>query len=269
MRAIIIFLISLSYSTVAQINIKAYSEKIENGFAIYLDNNEPCPVSIKLDFKLKNLRSTKGNGKIFLLPANSKKIKITELKRIKNGAYSFTWSYKYNHGDHFQKNYDRDFAYGLPYTTGKNVKIIQGYNGSSTHQNKNAIDFDLAIGEDVIAVRDAVIIKVVDHNSKSCYREECSKYNNYIQAYHDDGTFVEYVHIKKNGSLVRVGDKIKQGDVIAKSGDVGWAAGPHLHFEIFFKRLDAENKTLKTKFKIGDGKKTEYLVEKKSYLKDY
>lgn len=268
-KSITLFFLFVSFSLNAQIDIKTYSEKIENGFAIYVDNNEFCPVSIKPNFKLKNLRSIKGNNKIVLLPAKTKKIKITELKKIKNGAYSFTWSYKYDHGDHFQKTYDKEFIYNLPYKKATTEKISQGYNGKITHQGKNALDFDMKEGTDILAARGGTVIKVIDINNKSCHSQKCQKYNNYITIYHKDGTFAEYTHIQKNGAKVKVGDKIKQGEIIAKSGDVGWADGPHLHFVVYLQQLEGKRLTLKTKFKTGNGDITEYLLEKKSYQRDY
>ena len=40
----------------------------------------------------------------------------------------------------------------------------------------------------------------------------------------------EYGHLSKCN--VKVGDKIKQGQIIAKSGNTGTSEGPHLHITI-------------------------------------
>ena len=83
-----------------------------------------------------------------------------------------------------------------------------------------------------------------------------------------DGTFSEYSHLKKQGALVKVGDAIQKNQLIGYSGNVGWSTGAHLHLVIFKQQID-KRITLKTKFLTGDGKKPEFLQEKKSYTKNY
>ncbi|WP_277619852.1 M23 family metallopeptidase [Chryseobacterium angstadtii] len=88
---------------------------------------------------------------------------------------------------------------------------------------------------------------------------------------HPDGTFAQYYHLKQNGVKVNIGDQVKKGDVIGLSGNTGWSKGPHLHFVCYIPRV-SENKsreTIKTLFKTGNGNKAEYLVEKKTYSKEY
>lgn len=55
-------------------------------------------------------------------------------------------------------------------------------------------------------------------------------YGNLILIKHEDNYFTAYAHNSHNG--VKVGQKIKQGEVIGKVGATGRATGPHLHFEI-------------------------------------
>lgn len=57
-----------------------------------------------------------------------------------------------------------------------------------------------------------------------------SGYGNVIYIDHEDGRQTRYGHLSK--ILVSVGDKVKQGDKIALSGNTGVSTGPHVHFEI-------------------------------------
>ncbi len=52
----------------------------------------------------------------------------------------------------------------------------------------------------------------------------------YLQIEHYDGTVTVYGHCNK--LLKDEGDKVKQGEVIAKVGSTGMSTGPHLHFSI-------------------------------------
>lgn len=47
---------------------------------------------------------------------------------------------------------------------------------------------------------------------------------------HDDGSRTLYAHA--SALLVEAGDRVEQGQPIARVGDTGNSTGPHLHFEI-------------------------------------
>jgi Peptidase family M23 len=46
------------------------------------------------------------------------------------------------------------------------------------------------------------------------------------------GVFALYAHMKQNSATVRVGDEVKQGQVIGRLGNSGNTSQPHLHFQL-------------------------------------
>lgn len=253
----------------AQINIEVYFEKLSDGYNIYVDNYEYCPISLKINFTTRNLDTRGGNNRIYVVRALQKRALVTKLRIVNRYlSYQFNYTYTVNYGDHFDKKYDENYIYNLPFPKHQPYEVSQGYNGDISHQNENYLDFKMPIQTKIYAIRSGVVVKVVDYNFKNCIEKECQKYNNYILVYHSDGTFADYAHIMTKGSVVARGDKVKKGDLIGYSGNVGWSSGPHLHLGIFLQKL-FKRKTLKTKFYTNNGELSEYLVEKNKYVKEY
>lgn len=253
----------------AQDNFKIYYKETLSGFVVVADNNEYAPVSAELNMKLTNLKSSNENNKVYVIPAQTVAFELTNLTVIdRKKPLKFGFSTSYNFGDHYLSTYDKDYPYFLPYGKGKTFWLTQGYNGSISHANENALDFKMPIGTKIYAAREGVVTEIEESYTKRCTSPQCAKQNNYITIYHSDGTFAEYTHIKKNGAEVKVGDRIKKGQFIGYSGDVGWATGPHLHFIVYLQKVKSME-TLKTKFLVDRGQRFIELQEKEQYTRSY
>lgn len=124
----------------------------------------------------------------------------------------------------------------LPFCKGKNYKIVQGYNGWHSHNddyNRFAIDFNLNANDTICAADDGFVVGVIKDYKIGGNNKELKNFANFITLYHPrSGLYTQYVHLKFNGSFVKVGDNVKQGQVIGLSGATGWVTGAHLHFNV-------------------------------------
>lgn len=57
------------------------------------------------------------------------------------------------------------------------------------------------------------------------------EYGNMVEVKHGDGVVTRYAHNKSN--LVKAGDVVKKGQIIALSGSTGRSTAPHVHFEVY------------------------------------
>ena len=81
-----------------------------------------------------------------------------------------------------------------------------------------------------IAVPEGTPVKAAEAGEVAYAGNELKGYGNLILLRHSNGFVTAYAHASK--LLVKRGDKVKRGQVIAKSGQSGNIGSPQLHFEI-------------------------------------
>ena len=57
-------------------------------------------------------------------------------------------------------------------------------------------------------------------------------YGGYLRIRHNASFKSAYAHLKGFSKNVRVGSRVKQGQIVAYVGSTGMSTGPHLHYEI-------------------------------------
>ena len=116
------------------------------------------------------------------------------------------------------------------------ARPCRGFGGSFSHtdpQNRYAIDFGAAQGTPVFAARGGVVMQVEsDFDKAGLDLEKYGGRANYVRILHDDGTMGLYAHLRPEGVLVRVGQRVRQGQQIGLSGNTGFTSGPHQHFAV-------------------------------------
>ena len=89
-----------------------------------------------------------------------------------------------------------------------------------TMAKHEGLDFSAPVGTPILASAGGVV-------SRSGWD---SQYGNVVEINHAEGFKTRYAHASQ--LLVRVGQTVKRGDMIAKVGNTGRSTGPHLHYEV-------------------------------------
>jgi len=168
------------------------------------------------------------------------------------------WGYHYKYtwvGCDTRARNNRQYTYRLPYQKNKKFRVSQSCNGRISHfgKFKYAIDFEMPIGTPIYAAREGIVIIVKEDSNTGGYSKNNINKANYITIEHADGTIGEYVHLKHNGSVVKVGDKVSKGDLIGYSGNTGYTQGPHLHFGVFLSNDGKNYHSVPVKFDTARG----------------
>jgi murein DD-endopeptidase MepM/ murein hydrolase activator NlpD len=103
---------------------------------------------------------------------------------------------------------------------------------SKMHQG---IDFGAPTGTPVFAAGDGVIEK----------REVFGGYGNYVRVRHSSGYATAYAHLSRFGQNIKVGQRVRQEQIIGYVGTTGRSTGPHLHYEILRESRQVNPMTVK------------------------
>ena len=173
---------------------------------------------------------------------------------VLGGKYQLTNNYSWVLGDKNAKHND-NYLYRLPYAIRVTFQVAQGFNGSFSHKGDSqyAIDFGMDIGTKIYASREGVVVMTKNDGYKSGSNRTFAEDANHITIKHDDGTYGKYVHLRRGGVAVEVGQKVNRGDFIGYSGNTGWTNGPHLHFVGFTGKDHRSRNPIPIKFITAQG----------------
>lgn len=158
------------------------------------------------------------------------RLKVLELSDGVSFDYDFNWTPGDMHAVH-----DDDYVYLLPYPADQYYRIVQGFGGGYSHRgaSRYALDFAMPVGTPVHASRGGVVIDLKASNTKGGPSRRYARYANFVTILHSDGTTGEYYHLRFGGVAVKVGDRVKPGQLIGYSGNTGFSSLPHLHFAVY------------------------------------
>lgn len=245
---------SKSKKTKSKQKVQIYAQDTGEYIAIFIQNFNPYTITLKVKDSIKNFDYDSSVRKEFPLKAGVKKEYMRLYKQKGEINFSYRFSYTWIIGS-VDAVHDDSYLYRLPFAKGTAHKVTQGYNGVYTHKGHSqyAIDFGMKIGTKIYAARDGIVVKLKENSNKGGIGKEFSKYGNFITIEHDDATFATYYHLKKNGVVSRIGQRIQKGDIIAYSGNTGYSSGPHLHFSVFKASSASRTSTIPIKFASHKG----------------
>lgn len=121
-----------------------------------------------------------------------------------------------------------------PFAAGESHVVTQGNDGTFSHQDIFAWDFNMDIGTPVVAVAAGRVIFIVEDEPNNLAGAEADPDTpaNLVFIDHGDGLQSSYAHLDFSGVKPVAGQFVAPGQCIALSGNSGFSTGPHLHYEV-------------------------------------
>lgn len=134
-------------------------------------------------------------------------------------------------------------------------RVSQGHNGHITHQDAFAWAWDFDVVDNhgktykgdgiecsayycydkpVLAPADGWVVQVIDEIPDNEIGQSNLEHNwgNTLVIKHVEGLYSKLSHLKAGGFLVKAGDFVQTGEVVARCGSSGRSPEPHLHYQL-------------------------------------
>ena len=110
-----------------------------------------------------------------------------------------------------------------------------------------------AFNKEVVAPADGQVVKVIDNIADNVLGEtnELQPAGNYVVIAHQNNEFSMLAHFKQYSIQVKVGDSVKQGQVIGLCGNSGNSSEPHIHFQVMDSEDYINGQSIRIRFEDG------------------
>lgn len=169
------------------------------------------------------------------------------------------WSSQMNRHDfvlgRVNADHDDDYQYRLPYGAAISYPVLQGYGSKFSHRGSEhfTVDFQMDVGTPVHAAREGVVALIEDSHEGACWTEGCGRLANFVVVLHRDGTTGEYFHLERGSVAVSVGEPVRRGQLLARSGNTGYTTLPHLHFGVYRAEPNGQTRSIAVRFLTRKG----------------
>ncbi len=228
------------HSRLAKADPKKWIEALEDGTAedkrYLLVNQMAGPVEVEMYFNVaSNVLSAPALPARAVVPGLSSQPILKVIPEDPTRSWSFNFQFRWMLGDPNAKP-DPNARYRLPFRLGEQHPLMQGFGGPFSHSHEQsyfAIDIAMDEGTPVLASRSGTVMLVEDDFfGAGTDIGQWGDRANHVRILHADGTMAVYAHLELETIEVEVGDKVRAGQQIARSGNTGFSTGPHLHFVV-------------------------------------
>ena len=108
-----------------------------------------------------------------------------------------------------------------------------------------------AFGKEYLAPADGTVVKMendVEDNKPVGTMNDEQPLGNYVIIDHGNGEYSYLAHFKHQSMEVKLGDEIKQGDLLGLVGNSGNSSEPHIHFHVADSADSSDSKSIRINF---------------------
>ncbi|NMA68363.1 MAG: M23 family metallopeptidase, partial [Desulfitobacterium sp.] len=134
---------------------------------------------------------------------------------------------------------DASHSWGIPTQRYAYDFVIMDEEGGTCSGDPTVLENYYCYGKEVLAPADGVVVDAKDHykDSRTYGNGKTDPFikdirGNYIVIKHGSKEYSVIAHLLPHSLKVKIGDKVKRGEIIAKCGNSGNTTEPHIHFQI-------------------------------------
>jgi hypothetical protein len=244
----------------SQVKLESEQDKDDN-IIIYATNTEVIPYTLVVEFTtLMNLSSS--GGRTVFAVANPGRTVIARLKKTNaNQGISYNYSTKLYKGSYLDKSKEEP-VYLIPVQEGHKVRmqpmthIENIYKKESENTSYVGTAFYLEEPANICAPRKGIVSDMKMDTRLQGTSLSFDASDNFIEIYHQDGTFTRLIVLESGSEKVKIGDIVYPGQALASSSGEKYSSGRHVRMvQIRLNKMDREIKQEQIPVKLFDGEK--------------